>query len=126
MRMSLVLSSPVPPRSVAWPSVVRPAFRRAMNVSFWPPPGMVWAPPVSTSEPNLLALASDVQARVAMATKDWTRAERHIESALAIVANFDIPTTGWRVHATRADLYRSVKDETAAEQQRARAEAVVV
>jgi hypothetical protein len=80
----------------------------------------------STSEPNLLALRSDVQARVAMAAKDWKRAERHIESALAIVAKFDIPTVAWRVHATRSDLARSVKDEAAAEQHRARAEAVVV
>jgi DNA-binding winged helix-turn-helix (wHTH) protein/tetratricopeptide (TPR) repeat protein len=80
----------------------------------------------STSEPNLLALASDVEARVAMAAKDWKGAERHIESALAIVAKFDIPTTGWRVHATRCDLARCVKDDTAAEQHRARAEAVVL
>src|SRR5262249_45381627 len=50
MRMSLVLSSPVPPRSVAWPSVVRPAFRRAMNVSFWPPPGDGLGPAGDTRE----------------------------------------------------------------------------
>src|SRR5262245_26946373 len=31
----------------------------------------------STAEPNLLALAADVEARVAMAAKDWQRAERH-------------------------------------------------
>src|SRR5262245_19797569 len=80
----------------------------------------------STSEPNLLALASDVQARVAMAAKDWTGAERHLEHALAIVEKFDIPTTGWRVHATRADLARLVKDDDAAEHHRSRAEAIVV
>jgi hypothetical protein len=61
-----------------------------------------------------------------MAAKDWKRAERHIESALAIVAKFEIPTTGWRIHATRSDLARCVKDDGAAEQHRARAEAVVV
>jgi tetratricopeptide (TPR) repeat protein len=79
----------------------------------------------STSEPNLLALASEIQARVAMAAKDWKRAERLIETALAIVAKFDIPPTGWRVHATRTDLARCVKDHAAAEQHRARAEAIV-
>ena len=79
----------------------------------------------STAEPNLLALASETEARVAMAGKDWQGAERHLESALAIVAKFDIPTAAWRVHATRAALARSVKDEAAAEQHRARAEAVV-
>jgi len=79
----------------------------------------------STSEPNLLALASDLEARVSMTAKDWPQAEQHIESALAIVEKFDIPTTGWRVHATRSDLARSVKDDTAAEHHRGRAEAVV-
>ena len=66
-----------------------------------------------------------MEARVSMAAKDWPHAEQHIESALAIVEKFDIPTTGWRVHATRSDLARSVKDDTAAEHHRARAEAVV-
>jgi hypothetical protein len=61
-----------------------------------------------------------------MAAKDWKRAEGHIENALAIVAKFDIPTTGWRVHATRADLSRCVKDDTAAEHHRARAEDLVL
>jgi len=80
----------------------------------------------STSEPNLLALASDVQARVSMAAKDWKGAERHIESALAIVTKLDIPATAWRVHATRADLAARVGDDVAAEQHRTRAEAVVL
>src|SRR5262249_38224039 len=80
----------------------------------------------STAEPNLLALASDVQARVAMAEKDWKGATRHIESALAIVATFGIPGTAWRVHATRAALARDLKDNAAAEHHRARAEAVVL
>jgi hypothetical protein len=80
----------------------------------------------STSEPNLLALASELEARVAMAAKDWKRAEGHIENALAIVAKFDIPTTAWRVHATRAELYACVKDDAAAEHHRARAEGLVL
>src|SRR5262249_36551844 len=56
----------------------------------------------STSEPNLLALASDVEARVAMAAKDWKRAEQHIESALAIVGKVANHTTGQADHAPRA------------------------
>jgi hypothetical protein len=80
----------------------------------------------STSEPNLLARAWEAEARVAMAAKDWTGAERNIESALAIVAKFDIPTTAWRVHATRADLSRCMKDGRAAEHHRARAEGLVL
>src|SRR5262249_331598 len=64
--------------------------------------------------------------RVAMAAKDWKEAKRHLESALAIVATFQIPGTAWRIHATSAELARCVKDDTAAEDHRARAEAAVV
>jgi tetratricopeptide (TPR) repeat protein len=80
----------------------------------------------STSEPNLLALASDVQARVAMAAKDWSGAEDHIEKGLEILERFEIPTTAWRVHATRSDLYRHAKNDAAAETHRARAEALIL
>jgi DNA-binding winged helix-turn-helix (wHTH) protein/tetratricopeptide (TPR) repeat protein len=81
---------------------------------------------LSTAEPNLQALAWEVEARVAMAAKDWKGAQEHIEKALAILQKFDIPTTGWRVHATRSDLCRHAKADTAAEVHRARAEAIVL
>ena len=80
----------------------------------------------STAEPNLQALAWDAQARVAMAAKDWKNAEAHIAQALAILDQFEIPTTAWRIHATRCALYRHAKDERAAETHRARAEAIVL
>jgi DNA-binding winged helix-turn-helix (wHTH) protein/tetratricopeptide (TPR) repeat protein len=80
----------------------------------------------STAEPNLQALAWEVEARVAMAEKDWKRAEEKIENGLAVLKRFDIPTTAWRLHATRSDLYRHAKDETAAEAVRAHAEAIVL
>ena len=81
---------------------------------------------LSTAEPNLQALAWEVGARVAMAEKDWKGAEEKIEKGLAVLQRFEIPTTAWRVHATRSDLYRQAKDETAAEAERARAEAIVL
>jgi DNA-binding winged helix-turn-helix (wHTH) protein/tetratricopeptide (TPR) repeat protein len=81
---------------------------------------------LSTAEPNLQALAWEVGARVAMAEKDWKGAAEKIEKGLAILQGFEIPTTAWRVHATRSDLYRQAKDETAAEAQRARAEAIIL
>ena len=80
----------------------------------------------ATGEPNLHALAWDVDARIAMAEKDWKAAQEKIEKGLAVVHKFEIPTTAWRVHATRADLYRLTKNETAAEAARARAEAIIV
>jgi DNA-binding winged helix-turn-helix (wHTH) protein/tetratricopeptide (TPR) repeat protein len=81
---------------------------------------------LSTAEPNLQALAWDVGARVAMAEADWTAAEEKIEKGLAVVQAFEVPTTAWRVHATRADLYRQVGNDTAAEVHRARAEAIIL
>src|SRR5262249_32986048 len=76
-------------------------------------------------EPNLQALAWDVTARVAMAEEDWNGAEESIEKGLALLLAFELPTTAWRLHATRADLYRHAKDDSAAEAHRARAEAII-
>ena len=81
---------------------------------------------LSTAEPNLQALAWELGARVAMAEKDWEGAEEKIEKGLAIVQEFEIPTTAWRVHATGSDMYRQTKNETAAEAHRVRAEAIVL
>jgi tetratricopeptide (TPR) repeat protein len=81
---------------------------------------------VATAEPNLHALAWELRARVAMAEKDWNGAEENIEKALAVVSTFEIPTAAWRVHATRSDLHRRAHRETAAEAERARAEAIIL
>jgi tetratricopeptide (TPR) repeat protein len=81
---------------------------------------------LSTAEPNLQALAWEVAARVAMAEKDWSGAEANIEKGLEILKRFEIPTTAWRVHATRSDLYRHATNDTAAETHRARAEALIL
>jgi DNA-binding winged helix-turn-helix (wHTH) protein/tetratricopeptide (TPR) repeat protein len=79
-----------------------------------------------TAEPNLHGLAWDLDARVAMAEKDWKGAQEKIEKGLAVLHKFEIPTTAWRVHATRSDLYRQAQDATAAEAERARAEAIIL
>lgn len=81
---------------------------------------------LSTAEPNLHALAWDVDARVTVAEKDWKAAEEKIEKGLAVLHQFEIPTTAWRVHATRSDLYRQAKNDAAAEVHRARAERIVL
>jgi len=61
-----------------------------------------------------------------MAEKDWKAAQEKIEKGLAVVQGFEIPTTAWRVHATRSDLYRQARNEPAAEAQPARAEAIIL
>jgi len=80
----------------------------------------------STAEPNLLALASEAQARVSMAEGDWARAVDHVQTSLRIVETFEVPTTAWRVHATCADLYRYLEKDDVAEMHRSRAEAIVL
>lgn len=81
---------------------------------------------LSTAEPNLHALAWDADARVAMAEKDWKGAEQKITKGLAVLDAFEIPTTAWRVHATRWDLHRRSRNDAAAKAARARAEAILV
>src|SRR5439155_15259402 len=54
------------------------------------------------------------------------RIHGRIEKGLAILQAVEIPTTAWRVHATRSDLYRQAKNDTAAEAHRARAEAIIL
>src|SRR5262249_7331864 len=81
---------------------------------------------LSTAEPNLHALGWDVQARVSIAEKDWKGAEANIERGLALLERFDIPTGAWRLHATRSELYRQLKNDEAAETHRAQAESVIL
>jgi tetratricopeptide (TPR) repeat protein len=81
---------------------------------------------LSTAEPNLQALGWGVQARVSIAEKNWQGAEGDIEKGLAVLERFDIPTVAWRLHATRSELYRRLKNDEAAEAQRARAESIIL
>ena len=81
---------------------------------------------LSTAEPNLHALAWDLQARVSLAEHDWKRAEADIERGLAVLERFDLRTVAWRLHATRSELCRRLKNDDAAEVHRARAESVIL
>jgi DNA-binding winged helix-turn-helix (wHTH) protein len=81
---------------------------------------------LSTAEPNLHALAWDLQARASMAERDWTRAEADIERGLAVLERFDLATVAWRLHATRSELSRRLNDDDGAEAHRARAESVIL
>jgi len=79
---------------------------------------------LSTADPNLKVLACDLDTRVAVVEKNWKRAEDSLQNALAILEEFEIPVTGWRVHATAYDLY-SQKRKHSAEPHRARAEVYI-
>jgi DNA-binding winged helix-turn-helix (wHTH) protein/tetratricopeptide (TPR) repeat protein len=75
----------------------------------------------STADPNLKALALEMNARVAFADDDSLAARQHIQNALAIVEEFDVPVAAWRVHAAawefcadqeEAEWHRTVARDT--------------
>src|SRR5262249_19310066 len=76
---------------------------------------------LSTNDPNLHALAWELDVRVAAIEKNWKRADDSLQKGLAVLDSFEIPVTAWRVHSTACDFY-SQKRKQAAEIHRARAE----
>jgi len=78
-----------------------------------------------TADPNLHALAWDLQTRLCMAERNSVQAEDSLRKALSVAEKFEIPITGWRVHATACDFYRQKRNQ-AAEIHRAHAEAHIL
>jgi tetratricopeptide (TPR) repeat protein len=78
---------------------------------------------LSTSDPHLQALAWEMQARLAMSEQAWEAAANYLHQALSVVESFAVPVAAWQVHATAWDFYRHLKNEAAAEGNRASAEA---
>ena len=70
---------------------------------------------LSTADPHVRALAWELQARVAMAEQNSSRAEQAIETALKILETFEVPMAAWRVHATAWDFYLNTRKEAADE-----------
>ena len=81
---------------------------------------------LSTADPHLQALGWDLRTRVAMAEKDFVGARDHIQRALAIVEQSEIPIAAWQTYASAWQLYRFAKEHEAAEAYRERAESCVL
>lgn len=77
---------------------------------------------VATDDPGLKALAWDLRARVASAEKNWKDAEGSIQKAGIILAEFEVPTVAWRVHATWWHLNSQLNNKESAETERKLAE----
>jgi tetratricopeptide (TPR) repeat protein len=73
---------------------------------------------LKTSEHTLLALAWEINARVAMATYQQQAAHGFIQNALNILERSHVPLAAWRVHATAGDLCSRSADADAAEKHR--------
>ena len=81
---------------------------------------------LSVADPNLRAFAWEVNSRVARAERNELAAREHIEKALAIVDEFEIPVAGWLVLRTAWDICRDEGDLEVANRYRARAQEMIM
>jgi tetratricopeptide (TPR) repeat protein len=61
------------------------------------------------------ALAFDVNARVCMAQGNFGEARDHLDRALRLVKDYELPATHWRVHSTACDLQTRLGNREQAE-----------
>ena len=69
---------------------------------------------LATAEHTWQALAWEVNARVALASRNQRRAKECISNAPAAIVGFQVPLAGWRVHATAAKMSRGAGSAEAA------------
>jgi hypothetical protein len=62
---------------------------------------------LATAEHTWQALAWEVNARIAMAEPDLTRAQHCIAKGLSAMEGFEVPRAAWRVHETASELYQN-------------------
>jgi len=70
---------------------------------------------LASAEHMWQALAWEVNARVAAAERDPTKAQDYISKGLSAMEGFEVPLAAWRVHATAFDLYRNSGERSLAE-----------
>jgi hypothetical protein len=73
---------------------------------------------LATAERTYQGLAWEVNARVAIAAEDWTRAEECIAKALATIEGYEVPIATWRIHGTAAELHSRANSHDLAEHHR--------
>ncbi len=81
---------------------------------------------LAVADPNLHALAWEINSRVCRAEKDSSGARECIAKALAIVDKREIPVSGWRVHATAWELYTEEGESEKAGRHRGRAQEMIM
>ena len=74
---------------------------------------------LATAERTWQALAWEANARVAVALLDRDRARDCIANAVSTMEGFEVPLAQWRVHATAAELFKSMQNSGQADQHRA-------
>jgi DNA-binding winged helix-turn-helix (wHTH) protein/tetratricopeptide (TPR) repeat protein len=80
----------------------------------------------STGDPQMLSLAWETKAQLALAQNDLVSARDCAQQAITIVDEFEIPVAGWQVFATARQVYQQAKELKIAEAHRKRAEACIL
>ena len=81
---------------------------------------------LATAERTWQALAWEANARVAMALLDLDRARDCVANALTAMEGFEVPLAEWRVHATAAELYKSMQNSEDADHHRELSRATIL
>jgi hypothetical protein len=72
---------------------------------------------LATAEHTWQALAWELNARVAAAELDLTKAQDCVAKGLSVMEGFVVPLAAWRVHATAFELYQKSGDRDLADRQ---------
>ncbi len=80
----------------------------------------------ATAERTWQALAWEINARVAIAERDFHRARNCIDHAASTMEGFEVPLAAWRVHGTAAEVYRRAGGKATAEQRRLLSRATIL
>ena len=81
---------------------------------------------LATAERTWQAHAWEVNARIALAAGDLTRAAQNIVEALSVIEAFEVPLAAWQVHATAAAIYEPQGEQHRVEQHRALSRSIVL
>jgi hypothetical protein len=68
----------------------------------------------ATQERTWQALASEVNARIALKARDLRRAQDFVTTGLKALEGFEAPVAEWQVHATAADVAEARRDAVSA------------
>jgi tetratricopeptide (TPR) repeat protein len=81
---------------------------------------------LATAEHTWQALAWEVNARIAMAELELTKAHDCVAKGLSAMEGFEVPLAAWRVHATAFELYQNSGDRDLAERHLALSRATIM
>jgi DNA-binding winged helix-turn-helix (wHTH) protein/tetratricopeptide (TPR) repeat protein len=83
-------------------------------------------PMLSVGDPQMLALAWETKAQLALAQNDLAEARDCVQRAIKFVDKFEILVTAWKVFATAWQVYHQAKEDKLATTYRERAESCIL